>query len=637
MIHKKRIIITSVISIILVSILMIGSTYSIFTSSDIDEDLNVYKTGTLGVTYTLSSDNVTLTSSTPKNIDDADSVVPIRITVTNSNTDTNAVPYMFDVILEDTTASNVIDYQYIMTKVGYLEPKSLKSCSNNVIKEDVIVFPGESVDIDVRVWISDTISNSEIGKSFYSKLKIDGIAIYDKNEEFDNSVLALNYMKGFSGDNDTSYFHSSTYLNTIKNVSIVDYIDTSNQVESWDMSEKGDSSIVAWVTNNETSGYYDLFIGSKHEIFAKDLKFFFEDMMYIDNMDLTNLNTALTTDMVSLFNSTGEKSTTFTLDLGEKFNTLNVIDMGGVFYRCGYNSTSFSLNLGEKFDTSNAINMEFMFSYTGHSSTVFTLDLGEKFDTSNVTNMLAMFQETGYNSTVFTLDLGEKFDTSSVTNMQNMFFNTGRNSTVFTLNLGEKFNTSSVTNMRYLFWCTGYSSTVFTLDIGKKFDTSSVTDMSYMFGPVGYNSTVFTLNLGEKFDTSNVTDMNNMFLETGHANTSFTLSLGDKFNTSSVTNMSYMFQETGYSSTSFTLDFGEKFDTSSVTNMTSMFYYTGHDNSNLELDLSTFDFTNVTSYVSMFGEFSSTKKIYVKDSADQAWILDKGFSELSSSNVLIKS
>ena len=36
--NKKRLIITSIISILLVSILMIGSTYSIFTISDVDED-----------------------------------------------------------------------------------------------------------------------------------------------------------------------------------------------------------------------------------------------------------------------------------------------------------------------------------------------------------------------------------------------------------------------------------------------------------------------------------------------------------------------------------------------------------------------------------------------------------------------
>ena len=172
MIHlnKKRLIVTSVVSIVLVAILMIGTTYSIFTSSDVDESANVYTTGNLDVTYTLSEDNIKLEDSVPKSESAAMSLVPYRITVTNVGT----VPYMFDLILNETTAGEVIDYHYIMTKVGKLETKALIECTDNVLKEDVIVPANSSVIIDVRVWISDTVSNDEIGKSFYAKLSIFG-------------------------------------------------------------------------------------------------------------------------------------------------------------------------------------------------------------------------------------------------------------------------------------------------------------------------------------------------------------------------------------------------------------------------------------------------------------------------------
>ena len=58
--HQKRLIFTSVLSILLVSILLIGSTYSIFNSTDIDEEKNVYKTANLDITYTLDNGNVIL-------------------------------------------------------------------------------------------------------------------------------------------------------------------------------------------------------------------------------------------------------------------------------------------------------------------------------------------------------------------------------------------------------------------------------------------------------------------------------------------------------------------------------------------------------------------------------------------------
>ena len=78
---KIRLVVTGVISIILVSILMLGSTYSLFSTSNVDEDLNVYKTGNLDVTYTLSSANVKLTDSTPTSLDDSIYIEPYRITI----------------------------------------------------------------------------------------------------------------------------------------------------------------------------------------------------------------------------------------------------------------------------------------------------------------------------------------------------------------------------------------------------------------------------------------------------------------------------------------------------------------------------------------------------------------------------
>ena len=287
--NKKRLIITSLLSIFLVTILLIQSTYSIFTTTEIDENSNIYTTGDLNITYKVSTTSIQFTDITPMTEEEADSVIPYRITVTN----TGNVPYMFDVILSDTTSSieNTINYQYIMTKVGYLDTKSLSDCTNSIIKEDVILPTGESVDIDIRIWLDSTLSNSEIGKSFYAKLTIDGLAVYNVDtENVDNSLLSLRYMNGSS----TSNFRSDTYLTSIKSVSFVDYIDTSNastvdsstetaslmdmsfniisienttEIISWDMSTNGDGSIVAWLEDNEEDGYYDLYIGSTEKIY----------------------------------------------------------------------------------------------------------------------------------------------------------------------------------------------------------------------------------------------------------------------------------------------------------------------------------------------------------------------------------
>ena len=300
--NKKRLIITGILSILLVVVLMLGSTYSIFTSSEVDENLNVYTTGNLDVTYTVS-DDVYFEDITPMTTSEAEAVFPYRLTVTNVGT----VPYQFDVILNDTTSTDSINYKYIMTKVGYLEPKALSDCASSAIVEDVVIPAGESVDIDIRIWLDESLPNSMIGNSFYANLVVEGLAVYDNTSYVNNDQLSLRYMKLLFEtplEEDYAYFKVDTYREKIKNVYFVDYIDTSDVVvESWDLSVKGDNSIIGWVSNNATDGYYNLYIGSDEDIYANSLMFLFSDMTGIETISFDNLNTSLTTDMSYVFAS----------------------------------------------------------------------------------------------------------------------------------------------------------------------------------------------------------------------------------------------------------------------------------------------------------------------------------------------
>ncbi len=276
-----------------------------------------------------------------------------------------------------------------------------------------------------------------------------------------------------------------------------------------------------------------------------------------------------------------------------------------LFANLNYVDAIYNMNV---LDTSNVTSMAYMFDSCGSSSTVFTLDLGDHFDTSKVTNMSSMFRYVGLSSTIFTLNLGNDFDTSNVTNMGAMFSSVGRANPNFSLNLGNKFNTSKVTNMASMFLNLGSKITNFNLDLGDKFDTSNVTDMHCMFEGAGYNSTTVTLDLGDHFDTSKVTTMNSMFRRVGEW------------------------------STSLNIDFGEQFHTNQVTDMFYMFDGTGTYNSTYELDLSTFDFSSVSSYSSILSGIKTTNKVYVANATQQNWIItNAGNSNLSTANVLIKN
>ena len=75
--NKKRLIITSLLSIFLVTILLIQSTYSIFTTTEIDENSNIYITGDLNITYKVSTTSIQFSDITPMTEEEADSVIPI--------------------------------------------------------------------------------------------------------------------------------------------------------------------------------------------------------------------------------------------------------------------------------------------------------------------------------------------------------------------------------------------------------------------------------------------------------------------------------------------------------------------------------------------------------------------------------
>ncbi|NMA50329.1 MAG: BspA family leucine-rich repeat surface protein [Mollicutes bacterium] len=199
--------------------------------------------------------------------------------------------------------------------------------------------------------------------------------------------------------------------------------------------------IVAWQVDNT------VFIGQRGGVkIGPSFESAFIDAPNIVEIDFSEVDASYVLSMHSAFRNAGSKvTTTFALNLGNKFNTSNVNNMFRLFHNTGQNSVSFALNLGKGFNTSNVTNMKSMFENTGASSLDFSLNLGPKFNTSNVTDMNQMFFRAGLISTSFNLNLGPMFYTSNVENMQNMFRGVGRETPEWTLNLQSfVINNSSV-------------------------------------------------------------------------------------------------------------------------------------------------------------------------------------------------
>ena len=248
---------------------------------------------------------------------------------------------------------------------------------------------------------------------------------------------------------------------------------------SWDVSEAGDRSVLAWMDNG------DLYVAADGAIAPNsDASWLFQEFVNLKTIDFGNcFVTSSVTQMSGMFDGC---SSLISLDLSG-FDTSSVTGMSAMFFGC---SNLISLDL-TGFDTSCVTTMTSMFY---GCSSLTTLDL-TSFGTSNVTTMQSMFADC---SSLTTLDLAS-FGTSNVTTMQSMFSGC---SSLTTLDL-TSFDTSKVTDMAFMF--SGCNSLT-RLDLSS-FDTSNVTYMNWMFS---WCSSLTSLNLS-RFDASAVAGMYSMF------------------------------------------------------------------------------------------------------------------------------
>lgn len=341
-------------------------------------------------------------------------------------------------------------------------------------------------------------------------------------------------------------------------------------IESWDASEAGDMSVIAYVESDGDG--YRLTIAGQDEIIANSNSLqAFCDFTNALSIQLTYLDTSEVTTMNSMFHGC---SSLTSLDLSN-FNTSQVTKMSSMFRGCT-NLTNLNLR---SFNTSQVTDMSSMF---GSCESLTDLQL-IYFDTSKVEGMTSMFYRC---SSLTSLDLGN-FNTTKVKFMTSMF----EGCSSLTSLIVDGFNTSNVVNMGYMFTdC----SKLISLDL-RNFDTSNVTTMHFMFDGCRSLTTIY-----QNFNTYQVTSMIAMF-----RNCRSLVSLDvNNFNTVNVTTMSYMFY---HCDTLSSLDLSN-FNTSYVEDMQWMF----SDCSSLtSLDLSNFNTYNVTTMADMFQRCSSLTSLDV--------------------------
>ena len=404
--NKKQLLLS--IGLVLILVLMIvGISYAAFKFTGLGTKPNTITTGAITMEYEESTNTISMTGALPT----TDATGKVRLTAgeyfdftIKSNIQGNA-NINWEIAAEDITASakkmdgkNIKLYLTKLDSTGaetqVMAPKvySASTSANTKTGRPSGVMSlatgtmstSETINYRLRMYVDEDYNPQGDGGGLSFSVKINAygkvkeaptgskIKAYRTQDDYDN------------GNNPDTDFHTADYAPKITSVTTKkDNIVPATATESWDISEAGDGSVMAYVEDDGTgNSTYKLTIGGKGGIIANESMIsYFSYFKYVTSIDLSALDTSEVTNMSEMF---GGCSSLTSLDVS-KFDTSNVTNMSDMFNSCD-NLTSLDVS---NFDTSNVINMYGMFAFC---SSLTSLDVSN-FDTSKVTEMVTMFCE----------------------------------------------------------------------------------------------------------------------------------------------------------------------------------------------------------------------------------------------------
>ena len=380
-----------------------------------------------------------------------------------------------DAVLKTIEKTDSSNEAIIFTINGIEQGDTLKAKGTTTFTVDV------EYNSEVQIQPSNLTSNLEITLNYVQA---------GTTDEGEVLPAETNLMRSYTENSQLDY-HNDEYREKITSIEILNNKNIpSDAVQSWDVSERQNGSVMAWIVNDpENAGFYKLYIGGDGGVVANpNSSYLFALFRQAKIIDLTNLDTSHVTNMERMFAGCNNLEN---IVFDNNFDTSKVNNMVRMFNNC-YELTNLDLS---NFNTSKVTNMDAMFA---GDRNLISVKFGQNFDTSNVTNMNSMFESC---ESLTELDIS-KFNTSNVINMSRMFINC-RSLTKLDL---SNFDTSNVTNMSSMFAGCNFTS----LDLSN-FDTNNVTTMNWMFSSA---SNLQTIYVGPNWSTDG-TDIYQMFNNCG--------------------------------------------------------------------------------------------------------------------------
>ena len=405
--NNKRQLLLSIGLVLILVLMIVGISYAAFKFVGEGKKLNTITTGAITMEYTESTNTISMTGALPT----TDATGKVRLTAgeyfdftIKSNIQGNA-NINWEIAAEDITASSAkkMDGKNIklyLTKLTgdkeeeVMAPKVYSATTSANTKTGRpsgvmslatgTMSASETTNYRLRMYVDEDYNPQGDGGGLSFSVKINA---YGKVKEAPTGSKMKAYVTqaDLNKENFTppqTDFHTDDYKSKI--ISIItkkDNIVPATAVESWDISEAGDGSVMAYVEDDGTgNSTYKVTIGGKGGIIANESMIsYFSYFKNMTSIDLSALDTSEVTNMIGMFSSC---SSLTSLDVS-KFDTSQVTSMYGMFCWC---SSLTSLDVSN-FDTSQVANMFAMF-YDCNKLT--NLDVSN-FDTSKVTDMGGMF------------------------------------------------------------------------------------------------------------------------------------------------------------------------------------------------------------------------------------------------------
>ena len=196
----KRQLFVTLLSIIGVTVVSLGSAYAVFTSVSKSAEYNVIKVGTLNIDFGDSSNTINLSGQYPMSDEEGVTLAPYTFTITN--TGSIAADYEVfiqddqDMINQDNCGNSQLNKDYIKYKLDTGSPTVLSTIAgSNYRIATGTLEAGGSVTYTLYVWIREGVGNDVLNKHYHGKIVVEGENVQREENapELDSGMIPVTY------------------------------------------------------------------------------------------------------------------------------------------------------------------------------------------------------------------------------------------------------------------------------------------------------------------------------------------------------------------------------------------------------------------------------------------------------------